>query len=741
MRAMQNRRLWIGCFFGLTLLIGPASRWAQAIDASPHPVDVLQPDGTKVKLYIRGTEEFNWEEDEAGFTVVRKGAAYYYAVRDASDRLSATSLLCGKVNPAEAGLTEGVLPSAAEIDKIRAMALPLPDPEEDAGIPPMGRATPIGAVKNVVILMKFSDHADSGRTVPSQSDFDTIFNAVGGDATLAPSGSVRDVYLENSYGALKLNSTVFAWVTLPHSEEHYADGNSGLTVKIRDAIHDALELADPLIDFSQFDEDGNDLVDAIAFVHSGYGAEWGGTDADGAHYKDRIWSHRWGIPTWTSDEGVKVRDYHINPGLWSTSGEDPGHIGVICHETGHFFGLPDLYDTSGAGSGIGSWGMMANSWGFGGKQLYPPHFSAWSKIFLEWITPTVISSPGVYSVPLAEKPGAEIYKISAGYPSGEYLLIENRQAVGFDEKIPAGTAGKGGLAIWHIDEDKPGNNDPGWPGQAGWPGNNKHYKVALLQADGNYDLEKRNNRGDAGDVYRQGFIDQLDSTTTPNTKGYQGGAVVDPGHIISQITPTAATMQFRFGDGEDPPDGKEDCCAVAASAQFPWSPPKAVSSNSNIAQATIKLDQEMEVHIAANTSARTAASGLLVRTGFYNQSATNTMWTNSYRRIHFNHANRAVDFGSSFAIRLKPGTHTIYWKLWVNGGEVQFDSGCMTIEAFAIPKSPTSAAATSLAPAAESTAESTAGSPEQTTASKDDEGNDVTSVTSEASDTTTAGGN
>ena len=148
---------------------------------------------------------------------------------------------------------------------------------------------------------------------------------------------------------------------------------------------------------------------------------FGGTDAFGAHYDDRIWSHRWsfsafGGPAWTTNEGVKVGDYHISPAVWGTSGNAIGRIGVISHETGHFFGLPDLYDNDGeAGSGIGSWGMMANSWGFDNDQYCPPHFSPWSKKELGWSTPTVISGPGQYSLNEVEF-NNEIFQINSGFP-------------------------------------------------------------------------------------------------------------------------------------------------------------------------------------------------------------------------------------------------------------------------------------------------------------------------------------
>lgn len=149
--------------------------------------------------------------------------------------------------------------------------------------------------------------------------------------------------------------------------------------------------------------------------------------------------------------------------------------------------------------------------------------------------------------PLPPFTNAQIFKITAGFPAGEYLLIENRQAQGFDAKIGSGA----GLAIYHID-DKAGYNTQGWPGQTGWPTNGYHYRVALLQADGLYQLESTTARGDSGDTWRVGGKTVLSPTTVPNTMTYQGGIVTDTGITITVLSAPNATMAFRVDFAKNP---------------------------------------------------------------------------------------------------------------------------------------------------------------------------------------------
>ncbi len=615
-----------------------STRQSQAINASGQLVEVRQPDDRAITVRARGDEFCHWYEDADGFAVVLNQGQYMYATVDAKGALVASQLLVGRDNPRAAGLPKNARPSAEFISAERERFLaPI---AAAAGAP---RIAPNGTVKNLVILCKFSDHT-LGVHTRDPADYDVIFNSIGGDAVLAPTGSVKDYYKEASYGTLTLNSTVIAWVTLPHNEAYYGNGTSGLggsyPANAQGMIQDALNAADPLVNFGQFDSDNDGYVDAITIIHSGYAGETGGGNGNW------MWSHRWALfalpgGKWTSVDvngngvNVKVFDYHTEAALWSTSGTGITRIGVIAHETGHFFGLPDLYDTDNSSEGIGSYCLMANSWGFDFSQRNPPHHSAWCKMQLGWVTPVTIA-PGNYNVPRAETiPLA--YRVTNGFPSGEYLLIENRQSVGF-ESMP-----QGGLVIWHVDENKGDNKSEGYPGQGGWPGNNSHYKIALLQADGAYHLEHHVNRGDAGDVFHGGGVSSIGPATSPNTGRYQGGTIATTGIQISGISASASNMTFSFSivgagnapaiTGFNPGSGGAGTNVIISGTNFTG----ATSVKFNGVAATFIVNSGVQISATVPGGATTGPISVTTPNGVAN-SAVNFVITTSIANDHFANA-------------------------------------------------------------------------------------------------------
>ena len=414
-----------------------------------------------------------------------------------------------------------------------------------------------GTLHNLVLLLRFSDQ--TSRTLPSQSDISKLYNSAtptkaGANADVAPTGSVRQVYLENSYGKFTIETTVTEWITLPHTEEYYAGGNHGFTM-LKEGIIYALDYLESESSFSyaKFDLDKDGNLDGLGVLTSGYGAEFAGTDCYGAQNNYRIWSHKGSGLNWSSQERhnsdpINVNRYYVSSALRGKCGSDIVRMGVICHELGHYLGLPDLYDPSFTGVGIGAFDFMSQSWGFDGTGLYPPYLSAWSKAKVGWANVVEITTDGTYDIEASWKSNV-VYKISSGFPEGEYLLIENRQPYGYDEKLPGGV---GGLAIWHIDDKAKLQNNAGYPEMAEtrtgyFPENSYHYQVALLSADGDYDLEMGTNQGDVGDLW-SASSSRTELTpgpnVFPNTDTYQSGIIEPTGIKIFDLSASGEKMTF-----------------------------------------------------------------------------------------------------------------------------------------------------------------------------------------------------
>lgn len=237
--------------------------------------------------------------------------------------------------------------------------------------------------------------------------------------------TMSQFYDEISYNDLHVTGTVYGWTTLPSTEVFYTGTGTcnGLcgTSQVKTLITQTLAANDGAVNFGQYDNDGPDgvpnsgdddgYVDFVSFVHPTQGAECG--------VNGHVWSHRfslsgWGVGPYTTNDArtgggfIKVDDYTIQP-VKNCDGTTLIDIGVFCHEFGHAFGLPDLYDTNGGSEGVGWWDLMGS--GNWNTPTNPGYMGAWSKNFLGWSN--VIVSPAVptpYSVANSEL-NREIYRL------------------------------------------------------------------------------------------------------------------------------------------------------------------------------------------------------------------------------------------------------------------------------------------------------------------------------------------
>ena len=362
-----------------------------------------------------------------------------------------------------------------------------------------GIPTSVESLRAIALLVDFGDNEH----IKDTSEFSSLLFSQG----TFPTGSMRDYYLQNSYQQFDLNGAVYGWVRAPENYSYYVNsefGIGGYPQNVQRLVEDAVNAADPYVDFSDFDINGDGWVDALIMVHAGPGAEEGGTNPN------LIWSHKWNTSYEMNVDGVMLHEYAMQPEVMG-SGELV-HVGVFCHEFGHVLGLPDLYDTDYSSEGLGNWSLMASgSWANDGNT--PVHFDAWCKYKLGWIEiDTVISNLSNAELPRIETIPKAFRLWANGQIGPQYFLVENRQKIGFDKHIPGS-----GLVIYHVEESAPGNDQEWYPGHTEYG----HYKVALEQADGRFDLEKGNNRGDIKDPF-PGWLGRraFEDTTTPNSRDY-----------------------------------------------------------------------------------------------------------------------------------------------------------------------------------------------------------------------------
>lgn len=531
------------------------SEMSFAVMANPKIIKEKQPDGTEINIRLLGDEFYSWFEDDKGYTIIQdtQTKVWSYAQQNDLGKLEPSKNLVGKVKPTQLNIRKSLKDDSKffranqnRIQRTSRIQKALPSNMNSAATSTDGiqkAASVTGKKTNFVLLIQFKDlkFKDNPPFTNSTDDqivtaFNNLFNKKGYSADGAV-GSVKDFFTEVSYGKLEYNTVVSPIITLydqSYKEFSWSLGENVVVPRLQAAIKKALEQLDRQgYDFKSLWPNSN-KPDVFSILHAGGGAESGNLDF--------IWSHQWYISPLTLDN-ITFESYQIEPaGRGKYGNQGLIRIGVLCHETLHVFGLPDLYDASYRTGGLGNFCLMAGGEWNGSDGACPAHPSVWCKKELGWIT-CKRAVEGINTIGESATDDEAFYKFApSSFNSKEYFLMENRQSVGFDKHLPGN---KRGLLIYHIDENmsKEDGNDTMV---------NKHYLVALEEAGSGtsnwnyFPCMTPGFNGTDTDYFRNNNVSYFndDCNSSPNSKSYDGKL---SGIKISEISSSSSLMTFAYG--------------------------------------------------------------------------------------------------------------------------------------------------------------------------------------------------
>lgn len=385
-----------------------------AAPAYPYPIKYRQPDGSIIEITLHG-DEF-WHYTTSGGKVVELGndGFYHPAVKPF-------------YNPQKRRMNNLSRPIV---------------PARVAG----RKSISIGKKRFPVFLVEFSDLKFTVEN-PVEA-FSKMLNERGYSEN-GGTGSVYDYYYENSCGQFDPAYDVIGPVTLSKGFAEYGGNNdNGSDKDARGAFVEAcsLALAQNLIDFSKYDNDGDGYIDNLFFYFAGHNEAEGGS-------KDAIWPHQSYLGNFSAN-GVRAGSYACTSEYRGSSGTTMAGIGTFCHEFGHALGLPDFYDTdyekNGTADAVYAFSLMCNG-NYNNNGRTPPYLGALERWILGWIEdlPELRTSQDVNMRPVYENGGCT----TPTSVEGEFFLYEVRDGSGWDCYIKASNKDNppSGMLVYHVD--------------------------------------------------------------------------------------------------------------------------------------------------------------------------------------------------------------------------------------------------------------------------------------------------
>jgi len=528
-----------------------------AIKAYPYPVEITQPDGSKLTVKLQGDEFHHYKTTIDGIQILKNVKGYQtYANVNAQGELIPSDIIAK--NPAERSNSDIQFINAINKSTLlqknytaRSKSRMLTDQSKPKKAFPL-----IGSPKSLVILVNFTDKSFVNNTSTAKTDFTNLLNQ-DNYAANGGTGSARDYFMSSSYGKFAPDFDVVGPYTLPNNIAYYgANDAGGDDVKPINMIIDACTLANAAgLDFTVYDTDNNGVIDNVFVYYAGYNEAEYGPD-------NTIWPHRWGIYpqalfpnpidyNYTGTvasitfDGKRIMDYACTSELKGSTGSAMCGIGTFAHEFGHVLGLPDYYHTDEPEKNtLNEWHIMDYG-AYLNDGRTPPVYTAYDRFFLGWVVPQQINSPlDMTLLPLYQGKtipantnqqaylfAASNHNMNATSPSpSEFFMVEYRKQTGWDTFLPGE-----GMLIWHIDYNQSAwdNNSPNnYSGTSQTP--TDHMRFYLQPLVGNTDTP--------GAAFTSGEF-------TPTT--WSGTNINRP---ITAINKTADNVTFKFMGGTQGPN-------------------------------------------------------------------------------------------------------------------------------------------------------------------------------------------
>lgn len=438
---------------------------AMAVPAKPGLIQYTQPDGTVINIMLVGDEHGHSVFSEDGLLLVETNGRMEYAEFDAEGLPVASGIMVSTEGEIKAKALK--LQSQTNLDKWadklsafrnERLALlqtrnsdikNLTRSEEERNRDDGGRLVPLnfgrcdstfpvmGEQKGLVILVEYDDISFE------YGDYD-YFNRMLNEEGFSDHGSLgsaRDWFVENSDGRFLPDFDVYGPVKLPYDRKYYG-GNDvyGSDQRAHEMAIHGCQLLDDEVDFSQYDRDGDGIIDNVFIFFAGKGEHDSGI-------KNAVWPHSWDVAYGMPDEefifdGVKLNHYACTC-EYPSGYKRPDGIGTFVHEFSHVMGLPDLYNTSvKALYTPGEWSVMDEG-PYNNDRLTPPNYSSYEKCALGWLEFKPFTEGRMEIANLSTS--NEAYALPTE-KEDEFYFFENRQQTGNDAFLPGH-----GMLVWHVD--------------------------------------------------------------------------------------------------------------------------------------------------------------------------------------------------------------------------------------------------------------------------------------------------